>query len=308
MIKVRLVPELPDITLYLEGLDQHLVGQTLAAVRVKSPFVVRSYDPPIRSLGGHELRETRRLGKRLVLGFSGDVFLVVHLMVAGRLWLKAPKAALSAKTGLLSLDFPRASLVMTEAGSKKRASVHVVRGEDGLAAHDPGGLDPLFGTIAQFKEAILKENHTLKRCLTDPRLLSGIGNAYSDEILHAARLSPVRWSQKLTDEEMTRLHEATRNTLLTWTERLRRDLRGAFPGKVTAFREEMAVHGKYGKPCPVCQTPVQRIRRQDSEVNYCPACQTGGKLLADRGLSRLLRGDWPKTLSELEQRGRRGRE
>ncbi len=301
---LRPLPELPDLALYLEALDSQFRGIGVERVRVVSPFVVRTYEPHISAIEGRTLVGTRRLGKRLVLDFGDELYLVIHLMIAGRLRKKPRGAALSRKVGLLALDFPAASLVMTEASSKKRASVPVVRGEAALTDHDPGGAEPLTCMLSEFADALRRENHTLKRSLTDPRLFAGIGNAYSDEILHRAKMSPLTWSGRLSDADVARLFAATRDVLDEWTERLRAQLGDNFPDKVTAFHEEMSVHGRYQLPCPVCSTPVQRIRRPDSEVNYCPTCQTRGKLLADRGLSRLLKGDWPRSLDELEQRKR----
>jgi len=296
------VPELPDITVYLEKLAPRVLEQPLERVRVASPFVVRSFDPPISALAGKHVRALRRIGKRIVLALDDDLFLIIHLMIAGRLRWKDHGAAIPAKVGLAALDFPAGTLVFTEASSKKRASLYVVRGEEALAAHDPGGLEPLDATLAQFSEALARESHTLKRVLTDPHVFSGIGNAYSDEILHRAQLSPIKLTRQLTRDEIARLHEATRTTLVEWTERLSKEVGDGFPDKVTAFHEGMAVHGRYKKPCPVCGATVQRIVRGDHETNYCPRCQTGGKLLADRSLSRLLKKDWPKTLEEMEER------
>ncbi len=296
------MPELPDLTLYLETLESHFGGIPVERVRVVSPFVVRTYEPHISAIENKSLVGTRRLGKRLVLDFADELYLVIHLMIAGRLRKKPRGANLSRKVGLLALDFSDSSLVLTEASSKKRASVHVIQGEAALAEHDPGGTEPLACKLSEFADALRRENHTLKRSLTDPHLFSGIGNAYSDEILHRVKMSPLTWSTRLTDGDVARLFAATRDVLEEWTDRLRAQLDGEFPDKVTAFHEEMSVHGRYQLPCPVCSTPVQRIRRPDSEVNYCPTCQTGGKLLADRGLSRLLKGDWPRSLDEFEQR------
>ncbi len=302
---MREMPELPDITVYLEALAPRVLGQPLERVRLASPFVLRSVEPPLPAVIGKRVLALRRLGKRIVFALEDELFVVLHLMVAGRLKWGAPSAKPHGKIGLAAFDFPTGTLLLTEASSKKRASLNVVRGEAALAEHSRGGLEPLDATPAQFAAALTRENHTLKRALTDPRIFSGIGNAYSDELLHRARLSPVRLTSKLTPEEITRLHEATRATLLEWTERLRRETGDRFPEKVTAFRDGMAVHGRYRQPCPVCGGPVQRIRYAENETNYCPACQTGGKLLADRGLSRLLHGDWPKTLEELEERKRK---
>jgi formamidopyrimidine-DNA glycosylase len=300
------VPELPDIQLYLHALGPRVVGHTIENVRLASPFLIRSIDPPLDSIRGRTIVALRRLGKRIVFELEGDTFLVVHLMIAGRFRWKPPQAPIPGKVGLLALDFAHGTLVLTEAGTKRRASLHVVQGEDALSRHDPGGLEVLETDFAAFDEALRRDNHTLKRALTDPHLFSGIGNAYSDEILHAARLSPFKQTAGLTDEESHRLYDATRATLTTWTERLQAQTGDDFPEKVTAFREGMAVHGRYGKPCPVCGSPVQRIVYADNEANYCVTCQTGGRLLADRSLSRLLRADWPRTLDELERRKREG--
>jgi len=292
------MPELPDIALYLHALAPRVVGRRLERVRVASPFVLRTADPPVADLAGREVREVRRLGKRIVLGFEGDYFAVLHLMIAGRLHWKAADAAVPRRRGLAAFDFPNGVLLLTEAGTKHRASLHVVRGATALAAHDPGGLDVLGATLAQFRAALARESHTLKRALTDPRLLDGIGNAYSDEILHAARLSPLRLTTQVGDAEIERLFRAAQQTLTGWLERLRAETGEAFPEKVTAFREGMAVHGRFRQPCPACGSPVQRIRYAENEVNYCATCQTGGRLLADRSLSRLLKSDWPRSLDE----------
>ena len=299
------MPELPDIVVYIEALRARIADQPIERVRLGSPFVLRSVDPPLRAIEGCRVRGFRRLGKRIVLEIEGELYLVLHLMVAGRLRYRPSGAKLPRKVGLCALDFPHASLLLTEAGSKRRASLHLVRGETALAEHDPGGVEVLEATTEQFCAALARENHTLKRALTDPRLFSGIGNAYSDEILHRARLSPVTWTSRLGAAEQERLAEAARPVLTEWTERLRTEADGDFPEKVTAFHEGMAVHGRYRKPCPSCDSPVQRIVRGGREMNYCARCQTGGKLLADRALSRLLRGDWPKTLDELELRMKR---
>jgi formamidopyrimidine-DNA glycosylase len=296
------VPELPDIVVYLERLSERIAGERLEGVRLASPFLLRSVDPPLSAVAGQRVRELRRLGKRIVIGFDGDLFLVLHLMIAGRLRWLARGGKIPGRLGLAAFDFSSGTLVLTEAGSKRRASLHVARGAEGLAAFDRGGLEVLDADAVAFRRALTTENHTLKRALTDPRLMSGIGNAYSDEILHRAKLSPVRLSQQLTDDEIARLFKATREVLAEWTDRLRKESAGGFPEKVTAFRAEMAVHGRYRLPCPVCGSPVQRIRYAENETNYCPTCQTGGRLLADRALSRLLHGDWPKTLEELEER------
>jgi formamidopyrimidine-DNA glycosylase len=296
------MPELPDVTLYVEHLERLLKGEVLRKVRLASPFVLRSVDPPVAAAEGRRVKAVARLGKRIVISLEGGISLVIHLMIAGRLRWRLAFAPIPKKIGLLSLDFERGSVLLTEASAKKRAWVRVVPGQEALAALDPGGLEPLEASREAFEARLRSENHTLKRALTDPTLFSGIGNAYSDEILHAARLSPVALTSRLSDAEVTRLHDATRTTLLEWTERLRRDAGGKFPEKVTAFRPEMAVHGKFGKPCPACGTPVQRIAYGGHETNYCPTCQTAGRLLADRSLSRLLRGDWPKNLEEMEER------
>jgi len=296
------MPELPDVSVYIESLAPRIVGQRLERVRLASPFLLRTVDPPLAALFGKRVRALRRLGKRIVIAFDGDLFLVIHLMIAGRLRWRPSGTKVPGKLGLAAFDFSSGTLLLTEASSRKRAALHVVRGEAALAALDPGGLEPLDADLASFRAAVLRERHTLKRTLTDPRILSGIGNAYSDEILHRAKLSPVRLTDQLTAEEMARLHAATRETLADFVARLRREVGEGFPERVTAFRDDMAVHGRYGKPCPVCGTPVQRIVHAENETNYCPTCQTGGKLLADRSLSRLLKEDWPRTLEELEER------
>ena len=296
------MPELPDVTVYIESLAPRIVGQRLERVRLASPFLLRTVEPPLTDLFGRRVHALRRLGKRIVIEFDGDLFLVIHLMIAGRLRWRPSGTKVPGKLGLAAFDFSSGTLLLTEASSRKRAALHLVRGEAALAALDPGGLEPLDADLASFRAAVLRERHTLKRTLTDPRILSGIGNAYSDEILHAARLSPVKLTQQLSDEEMARLHAATRSTLLEFTARIRNEVGDGFPEKVTAFRDDMAVHGRYEHPCPVCGTPVQRIVHAENETNYCPTCQTGGKLLADRALSRLLRADWPRTLEELEER------
>ncbi|MDP9151394.1 MAG: formamidopyrimidine-DNA glycosylase [Myxococcota bacterium] len=298
------MPELPDVEVYVAHLRRRLVGQPLEHARVASPFVVRSFDPPLRAVEGKRLDRVSRLGKRLIFDFQDDLHLVLHLMIAGRLRWRARGAKVPAKVGLAAFDFPAGTLLLTEASSKKRASLHVVRGEAAVRAFDRGGLEPLGSDVAGFAAALRRENHTLKRALTDPRLLSGIGNAYSDEILWRARLSPLRLTNAMTDDEMRRLHEATLVTLHEWTDRLAQESAEGFPENVTAFRDGMAVHGRYRQACPACGSPVQRIAYAESEANYCAVCQTGGRLLADRSLSRLLRGDWPKTLDELEQRKR----
>jgi formamidopyrimidine-DNA glycosylase len=298
------VPELPDIELYLHALNSRIVGQRLDRIRVASPFLVRSFDPPIDQANGRKVLALRRLGKRLVWALEDDLFLVIHLMIAGRFkWAAAnPPPKIPGKVGLAAFDFANGSLILTEAGSKRRASLYLVRGERELASHDPGGLEVLTASAAEFGEALKRENHTLKRALTDPHLLSGIGNAYSDEILHAAKMSPMLLTSKLTAEQIERLHAHTIGILVKWRDELIAEAGEKFPGKVTAFRDGMAAHGRYGKPCPVCGTAIQRIQYATNEANYCPACQTNGKLLADRGLSRLLKEDWPKSLEELERR------
>ena len=294
------MPELPDITVYLEALDSRVRGRVLEQVRVTSPFVLRSVDPPLAACHGRRVAELRRLGKRIVLGLEDRLFLLIHLMIAGRLQWRPEGPKLGGRSTLAALTFDTGTLLLTEAGTKRRASIHLVRGEEALAGFDRGGLEVLESSAAAFAARLRSENHTVKRALADPRLLSGIGNAYSDEILHRARLSPMLLTSRLTDEQTTRLFDATRATLVEWTERLRRETGDGFPAKVTAFREGMAVHGRYRQPCPVCGQPVQRIRYADNETNYCARCQTGGRLLADRGLSRLLKEDWPRSLDELE--------
>jgi formamidopyrimidine-DNA glycosylase len=302
------VPELPDLTLYLEAIDRDLVGQPLERLRVVSPFVLRTHDPEVAALSGARLLGTRRLGKRLVLVLERELFVVIHLMIAGRLRLKPKGTQVPRKLGLAAFDFPESTLLLTEASPKKRASIHIVRGEADLAAIDPGGIEPMTASLADFGEQLRSENHTLKRSLTDPRLFAAIGNAYSDEILHRAQLSPVQLTARLDPAQIERLFSTTQQVLSEWTDRLRKKARGRFPDKVTAFHDEMAVHGKFGKPCPVCGSTVQRIRRADNEVNYCATCQNGGKLLADRSLSRLLHEDWPETLEELEEMKRTRRD
>ncbi len=301
------MPELPDIQLYLDALDSRVVGQRLESVRLKSPFVLRSVDPPISAIEGLTVRALRRIGKRIVLGFADagrgeDLFLVVHLMIAGRFQWKEDAGRSPGKILLAEFQFAHGRLLMTEAASRKRASIHVVRGEPALCAFDRGGLEVLGSSFDDFRAALTRENHTLKRALTDPRILSGIGNAYSDEILHRAKQSPFRQTRRLDSEELHVLHAAVKGVLDAWIVLLRDQAKGAWPKKVTAFRSEMAVHGKYGEPCPVCGDPVQRILYAENEANYCATCQTGGKLLADRVLSKLLKDDWPKTLDELEER------
>ena len=294
------MPELPDIVVYLESLKPRIQGQRLERVRLTNPFLLRTFEPPIREAEGRAVLGLRRLGKRIVIALEADLFLVFHLMIAGRLHWKKPGAKPPGKVGLAAFDFPTGTIILTEAGSKRRASLHLVRGETELAKHNPGGLEPLDCDEAQFRAALIGENHTLKRSLTDPHFFSGIGNANSDEILHRARLSPLALTQRLANDEIARLFAAVRETLLDWLDRLRRQVGDGFPEKVTAFRPDMAVHGRYGLPCPVCATPVQRIVYADNETNYCPRCQTGGKVLADRSLSRLLKDDWPRSIDELE--------
>ena len=296
------MPELPDILLYLHALRPRIVGCQVNAVRLVSPFLLRSVDPPLASVEGRLVTGLDRLGKRVVIEMDGGLFLVFHLMIAGRFRWKRAGAPVPGKVGLLALDFEHGSLMLTEAGTKRRASLYVVEGRAGLAPHDPGGLEIMDADASAFAEALRRENHTLKRALTDPHLFSGIGNAYSDEILHAAALSPFKQTSTLTEDEVRRLFNATRATLTAWIDRLQQETGDGFPEKVTAFREGMAVHGRFGKPCPVCGSPVQRIVYAANEANYCVTCQTGGRLLADRSLSRLLREDWPRTLDDLERR------
>jgi len=306
------VPEYPDLELYCESIEQRFAGQPLSRVRVASPFLLRSYDPPLSAVAGKTLHKMSRLGKRLVFHLDDHLYLVLHLMIAGRLREKPAGAPVPGKVGLAAFDFAASrlantgasTLILTEASPKKRASLHVVHGAEALAALDPGGLEPFTLSVTQFGQQLRAENHTLKRSLTDPHLFAAIGNAYSDEILHRAGLSPVQLTSRLKDDDIARLHEATRTVLTEWTDRLRAEAKGAFPDKVTAFHKQMAAHGKFGKPCPVCGEPIQRIVRASNEANYCPRCQTGGKLLADRSLSRLLRDDWPATPEELEEQKR----
>ncbi|HET6145107.1 MAG TPA: DNA-formamidopyrimidine glycosylase family protein [Candidatus Acidoferrales bacterium] len=299
------MPELPDIAAYISALETRIVGAPIEQVRIATPFLLRTFDPPLADAEGRTVRELRRVGKRIAMGVEGDLWLVLHLMIAGRLHWRAHGVRLSGRNNLAAFDFPTGSLVLTEAGSKRRASLHVVRGEDGLRAIDPGGIEVFSADRDAFREALTAENRTLKRALTDPRLISGIGNAYSDEILHAAQLSPVTLTHRLEPQEWERLFAATRETLTLWMERLRAEANKNFPEKVTAFRKEMAVHGRYGLPCPRCGEKIQRIKYADNETDYCARCQTGGKVLADRGLSRLLKSDWPRTLDELEALKRR---
>ena len=294
------MPELPDITAYLAALEPRIVGQRLEHVRIASAFLLRTVQPPVASMEGRVVRELRRIGKRIAIGLEGDVWLVLHLMIAGRLHWRPAGAKLGGRQNLAAFDFPNGSLVLTEAGSKRRASLHLFEGEAALRSIDPGGIDVLSSELKTFRDALTVENRTLKRALTDPRILSGVGNAYSDEILHAAQLSPVALTHKLKPEEWERLYDGTQSTLRLWIKRLGDEAKAEFPEKVTAFRKDMAVHGRYGLPCPRCGEPIQRIRYADNETDYCVRCQTGGKLLADRSLSRLLKSDWPRTLDELE--------
>jgi formamidopyrimidine-DNA glycosylase len=294
------MPELPDIAAYITALESRVVGQPLIRVRLSSPFLLRTVEPPLSGAEGRVVRELRRVGKRIAFGMEGDIWLVLHLMIAGRLHWRSGPAKLSGRQNLAAFDFPSGSLTLTEAGSKRRASLHVLAGEEGLRSIDPGGIDVLGSDLLSFRAALTSENRTLKRALTDPRLVSGIGNAYSDEILHAAELSPIALTHKLSDGDWEKLFAATRYTLTLWIDRLREEANHSFPEGVTAFRKEMAVHGRYGQPCPRCGEKIQRIRYADNETNYCARCQTGGKLLADRALSRLLGSDWPRTLEELE--------
>jgi formamidopyrimidine-DNA glycosylase len=298
------MPELPDIALYLHALEERIVDRRVSGIRLVSPFLLRSVDPPLPGVVGRTITALHRLGKRIVFEIEGDVFLVFHLMIAGRFRWRPPGAQIPGKIGLLAVDFEHGSLILTEAGTRRRASLHVVAGRANLAEHDPGGLEVLGADVGAFRSALQESNHTLKRALTDPHLFSGIGNAYSDEILHAARLSPFKQTGSLTDEEVQRLYDATRQTLTQWIARLQAEAGDAFPEKVTAFHDGMAAHGRYGQPCPTCGAPIQRIVYADNESNYCANCQTAGRLLADRSLSRLLRDDWPRTLEELEWKRR----
>jgi formamidopyrimidine-DNA glycosylase len=293
------MPELPDITVYIEALERRIVGQVLRAIRINSPFLLRTFDPPLTVAAGKPVRELRRIGKRIAIGLADELWLVLHLMIAGRLHWKTPGAKLAGKHNLAAFDFDAGTLTLTEAGSKRRAGLWLLESTAALAALDPGGLEVLSATFDQFETELKRENHTLKRALSDPRSFSGIGNAYSDEILHRAKLSPLAQTQKLSPEETARLFDAIHGVLEEWTDRLREQTGEGFPEKVTAFRPEMAVHGRFGKPCPICGAPVQRIRYADNETNYCPRCQTGGRILADRSLSRLLKNDWPRSLDEL---------
>ena len=294
------MPELPDVVVYIERLTPLVLGQPLVQVHLGSPFVLRTVDPPVSEVDGRTVTGIRRLGKRMVLALEGELFVVIHLMIAGRLRWRAPGKTLRGKMVLAEFAFPDGTLYLTEAGSKRRASIHVVRGEAALAGFERGGLEVLSASLAGFSARLRSENHTLKRALTDPRLMSGIGNAYSDEILHRAKLSPLMLTSRLSDEQLSVLFEATRATLTDWTDRLRTDAGSGFPEKVTAFRDGMAVHGRFRQPCPVCGAPVQRIRYAENETNYCARCQTGGRVLADRSLSRLLKDDWPRSIEEWE--------
>lgn len=294
------MPELPDIAAYITALEARIIGQPLEHIRAASPFLLRTVQPPLASAEGRVVEELRRVGKRIAIGLEEDIWLVLHLMIAGRLHWRTAGAKLSGRQNLAAFDFPQGSVVLTEAGSKKRASLHVISGEENLNSLDAGGIDVFSADLAAFRKALTAENHTLKRALTDPRVLSGIGNAYSDEILHAAQLSPIALTQKLTTDETSRLFDATKQTLKLWIDRLRTEAAKGFPEKVTAFRKDMATHGRYGLPCPRCGDKILRIRYADKETNYCARCQTGGKVLADRSLSRLLGSDWPRTLEELE--------
>jgi formamidopyrimidine-DNA glycosylase len=294
------MPELPDITAYLSALEPRITGQPLTQVRIASPFLLRTVQPPLEDFAGHIVRSLRRIGKRIAIEFDNGYWLVLHLMIAGRLHWRPLGAKLGGRNNLAAFDFPNGSLVLTEAGSKRRASLHLFRTEEEMQSVDPGGIDVFASTPEEFRAVLTAENRTLKRALTDPRILSGIGNAYSDEILHVARLSPIQLTHKLSDEQWQRLYTATRSTLQLWIDRLNTEATSSFPEKVTAFRDDMAVHGRFGKACPDCRQPIQRIRYADNETNYCAQCQTNGKVLADRSLSRLLREDWPRTLDELE--------
>ncbi len=301
-VEERTIPELPDIETYLTALRPRVQGETITGLRIRSPFVLRTAEPPIGDVAGRAVRALSRLGKRIVFALDDEYFLIVHLMVAARFRWKPPGAVIPTRIGLAALDFAGGTLLLTEVSKKQRASIHLVQGRTALAAHDPGGIEPLTASVEEFTRALTRENHTVKRSLTDPRLFSGIGNAYSDEILHAAKLSPLKLTSKLTEDEIARLYDATLGTLTSWTARLIAETGDGFPEKVTAFRPGMAVHGRYRKPCPVCGAPVQRIRYANNEANYCAKCQTGGRLLADRAMSRLLKDDWPRSLEELEAR------
>ena len=301
------MPEFPDVTVYIEALSERILNQSIEKIRIGSPFVLRSFDPSIGAAEGKRVLTLRRLGKRIVFALEEELFLIIHLMIAGRFHWKPKGAKIARKYGQAAIDFPNGTLLLTEAGTKKRASIYLVRGEAALQEHDPGGLEVFDASFEQFREALTRENHTVKRSLTDPHLLSGIGNAYSDEILHRSRLSPIRLTQQMTAVEIEALYRAIKDSLSDWVARLRKERGSGFPEKVTAFRPDMAVHGKYRKPCPVCGSPVQRIVHADNETNYCAKCQTGGKLLADRSLSRLLKADWPRSLEELEELRSEGR-
>lgn len=298
------MPELPDVTAYLVALESRIVGQPLTGIRIASPFLLRSVDPPLREAFGKPVVGLRRVGKRIVMELPDQLFVIIHLMIAGRLhWKDAPAARIpGGKRGLAAFDVPTGTLLFTEEGTKKRAALHLARGEGALAAHDAGGIEPLEADVAAFRAALTRDSHTVKRALTDPRFFSGIGNAYSDEILHRARLSPVTLTGRLSDDEVARLYRATQEVLSDWVRRARAEVGDGFPERVTAFREGFAMHGRYGQPCPVCGTAVQRLRYSENEANYCPTCQTGGRLLADRSLSRLLKSDWPRTIEEMEAR------
>jgi formamidopyrimidine-DNA glycosylase len=303
--KLLSVPELPDVAAYMTALERRIVGQPMERVRVASPFLLRTVQPPLSDAEGRKVRELRRIGKRIAIGVEGDLWLVLHLMIAGRLHWRPPGAKLAGRQNLAAFDFPDGSLLLTEAGTKRRASLYVFQGEEALRSVDPGGIEVFESDLHSFRAALMIENRTLKRALTDPRVVSGIGNAYSDEILHAAKLSPIVLTHKLNAEEWERLYAATRKTLTLWVDRLKAEAKAAFPEKVTAFRKDMAVHGRFGEPCPRCGEKIQRIRYADNETNYCARCQTDGKVLADRSLSRLLGKDWPRTLDELEALKRR---
>jgi formamidopyrimidine-DNA glycosylase len=302
------MPELPDVTVYIEALSERVLNHPIQKIRIGSPFIVRSFEPPIREAEGKKILRLRRLGKRIVFELEDELYLIVHLMIAGRFHWKPKGAKMARKYGQAAFDFPNGTLLLTEAGTKKRASLYLARGAESLREHDPGGQEVLQSSLDEFAAALTRENHTLKRVLTDPHVFSGIGNAYSDEILHRAKLSPIRLTRQMTEKEIETLYHAVRDSMAEWVGRLRKGRGSSFPEKVTAFRPDMAVHGKYGKPCPVCGSPVQRIVYADNETNYCAKCQTGGKLLADRSLSRLLKEDWPRSLEELEEARRLGTE
>jgi len=299
---IQLMPELPDIVVYIDALRERIEGKRIEKIRLASPFFLRTFDPPKEAFVEKTLLSVTRIGKRLLFEFEDELFAIIHLMIAGRFKWLAAGAKIPGKLGLAAFDFDNGSLLVTEAGSRKRASLHLARGRAAVQLHDRGGVEPLDASLEEFRDALTRERHTLKRTLTDPTIFSGIGNSYSDEILHRARLSPTQLSSNLNPQEVARLYDATRSTLLDWIEHLQKQRKGGFPLKVTAFRDEMAVHGKFGKPCPICRSPVQRIVHADNETNYCARCQTGGKLLADRALSKLLKSDWPRTLEEMEDR------